>query len=189
MRSGGQWLASGGAAERVKSGMVVRRRGRFTVGPRAIPRASILPRRPKSLLRQHCRRKAPSHSSRGRAPGRANASGSRFLFHVDPAKPPCEAREASCPRGFQSVARRPDCWHRLRKRSSPSLSIFSMEEALRRRSALPDAWTIILGQHRCLTSVKFLNQREDAGIGSACESFGKLPCGWVFLHLVDQDRL
>jgi hypothetical protein len=64
-----------------------------------------------------------------------------------------------------------------------------MGKALRRRSTPSDAWIEILGQRCCLMSVKFPDEKIDAGIGCALLSFGKLNCGWDFLQDLKQDIL
>ena len=144
MRRGSKRLAARGAAEEVKSGMVVRRGGGLTGGPRTIVRVSVLAPRPKRMLWQHRGRKAPSHSSGRTVSGRANALGLRSHLYLDPAKPQIEIIEASFLRGAHSSAGKPDsCWRRLNILLSSSLANFSMGKALRRRSTISDAWAMI----------------------------------------------
>ena len=146
MRRDSKRLAARGAAEEVKTGMVVRQGGGKTGRPRTIVRVSILAPRPKRLLWQNRGRKAPLHSSGRPVSGRANAFGLRSHLYLDPAKPQIEPIEASFSRGAHSSAGRPDsCWRRLNILLSSSLANFSIGKALRLRRTLSDAWTMILG--------------------------------------------
>lgn len=188
MRRGSRRLAACGAAEEVKVGMVVRRSGGLTGGPRAILKASIPLRRPTRLLRQHRGRKAPSHSSGRRAPGRANASGLPSHLYVDAAKPQFKAPEASFSRGAHSGARRADCWRRLRILLSLSLATSRLKK--HHDAARP---LLTLGPNPGSTTLFNVGQIHGSEKRYRhrlrLPSLRKLTCGWDFLHGLSEDKL